>query len=552
MSVFNVDPNRFAAAGGSTENAEKQRLAVSRQAVKNARPPQPDNGDFGAHADRRANFTKGLKHDPATGLVDPAAFAAFAGALGSGFDTVFDNIDGIPVANLGSGGATRKWVNPVAGRSFSVVGGDPQQYAMPAPPTFGSAGLSFELLENYWMALLRDVPFSNYATSPLAADAAAELTAFHNAPGVGPLAPVDAANKITPPLLFRGLTDGDRKGPYISQFLIHPTPFGVQGFHQRNQTLRPGQDFMTVWDEWLWVQNGADRGFVPSHFDDQLHYLRNGRDLSQWVHIDVLFQGYFNACLILLQGGGAASSVGGGLGAEHSGTNPYGAAMRQQGFGTLGDPAHIAMLCEVAPLALKAVWFQKWYVHLRFRPEVYAARVDHELRHPGFFGLPAALLGSKAVGATRSRFGSALLPMAFPEGSPMHPAYGAGHATVAGACVTILKALFKGDATFPNPVDVLVDGTGAERVVPYVPLAGEAPLTIEGELNKLASNVAIGRNIAGVHWRTDGTASLKLGEDVAIDLLQSYAESYPEFKKNDTVFKFTKFDGTMATIKKNL
>ncbi|MEM7163573.1 MAG: hypothetical protein AAF487_14165, partial [Bacteroidota bacterium] len=34
------------------------------------------------------------------------------------------------------------------------------------------------------------------------------------------------------------------------------------------------------------------------------------------------------------------------------------------------------------------------------------------------------------------------LPMAFPEGSPMHPAYGAGHATVAGACVTILKAFF--------------------------------------------------------------------------------------------------------------
>ncbi len=32
--------------------------------------------------------------------------------------------------------------------------------------------------------------------------------------------------------------------------------------------------------------------------------------------------------------------------------------------------------------------------------------------------------------------------MAFPEGSPTHPSYGAGHATVAGACVTILKAWF--------------------------------------------------------------------------------------------------------------
>ena len=35
-----------------------------------------------------------------------------------------------------------------------------------------------------------------------------------------------------------------------------------------------------------------------------------------------------------------------------------------------------------------------------------------------------------------------LLSMAFPEGSPMHPCYGAGHATVAGACVTVLKAFF--------------------------------------------------------------------------------------------------------------
>ena len=38
--------------------------------------------------------------------------------------------------------------------------------------------------------------------------------------------------------------------------------------------------------------------------------------------------------------------------------------------------------------------------------------------------------------------GNWLLPMAFPEGSPMHPSYGAGHATVAGACTTILKAWF--------------------------------------------------------------------------------------------------------------
>lgn len=40
------------------------------------------------------------------------------------------------------------------------------------------------------------------------------------------------------------------------------------------------------------------------------------------------------------------------------------------------------------------------------------------------------------------KYGTYFLPMAFPEGSPTHPSYGSGHATVAGACTTILKAFF--------------------------------------------------------------------------------------------------------------
>ena len=44
-------------------------------------------------------------------------------------------------------------------------------------------------------------------------------------------------------------------------------------------------------------------------------------------------------------------------------------------------------------------------------------------------------------------------------------------------------------------------------------------MTIGGELNRLASNVAIGSNIAGVHWRSDGTESLYLptGADAQAD-----------------------------------
>ncbi|MGR9108654.1 MAG: vanadium-dependent haloperoxidase [Gammaproteobacteria bacterium] len=559
MAVFSIDVARFDPTAPATESAERQRVTVARQLIPNTRPSQPDNGDFAAHGDKRGTFTKGLKHDAQTGRVDPAAFAVFQAALSQSRSSIFDAIEVIDAnLHLGAGAATRPWVNPVAGRAWSVTAGDPQQYVMPLAPAFGTDELSFEIVENYWMALLRDVPFSQYEVSALATQAAQELTVFRNAAiaerqganlPAEDLAPVDDIGNITPRTLFRGLSPGEDKGPFLSQFLIHPVPFGVQGFHQRNRTLRPGTDFMTQWPEWLCVQNGAPRDFVSSHFDDVLHYMRNGRDLSQWVHVDVLFQGYFNACLILLQGSGSPSSVGGGIGAPRSATNPYNTAKRQQGFGTLGDPAHIGMMCEVAVLALKAVWFQKWFVHLRLRPEAYAGRIDYERRNPGLFNLPANLLNSGAVAETVNRYGTALLPMAFPEGSPMHPAYGAGHATVAGACVTILKALFDGNAIFPNPVDVLVDGLGQEHLVPYACSASGMPdLTVEGELNKLASNIALGRNIAGVHWRSDGTYSMRLGEAVAIDLLRAYAKSYPEFASGETVFQFNKFDGTLETI----
>jgi hypothetical protein len=147
-------------------------------------------------------------------------------------------------------------------------------------------------------------------------------------------------------------------------------------------------------------------------------------------------------------------------------------------------------------------------------------------------------LNSAAPAAVYSKNGSYLLPMAFAEGCPLHPAYGAGHATVAGACVTILKAWFDESFVIPNPVQVTPDGLG------FVPYTGPA-LTVGGELNKLASNIALGRNISGVHWRTDGAESLKLGEAVAMSVLRDHRGCYNE---DFGGFTFTKFDGTSVTV----
>src|SRR5258705_4787428 len=99
--------------------------------------------------------------------------------------------------------------------------------------------------------------------------------------------------------------------------------------------------------------------------------------------------------------------------------------------------------------------------------------------------------------------GNALLPMAFPEGSPTHPAYGGGHATVAGACVTILKAWFDESFVIPDPVVPNHQGTA---LVAYTGPDARS-LTVGGELNKVAANIAIRRNIAGIHCRTDSNQS---------------------------------------------
>ena len=81
-------------------------------------------------------------------------------------------------------------------------------------------------------------------------------------------------------------------------------------------------------------------------------------------------------------------------------------------------------------------------------------------------------------------------------------------------------------------------------LVPYTG-ADAGDLTVGGELNKIATNVAMGRNIAGVHWRSDATESLKLGEQLAIGILKDQKHCYNE---PFVGFSLTRFDGTVVTV----
>jgi membrane-associated phospholipid phosphatase len=308
--------------------------------------------------------------------------------------------------------------------------------------------------------------------------------------------------------------------------MLLETPFGAETISRRMRTPVAGVDFMTSYAEWLSIQRGNNPSASLS-FDATPRYIRNGRDLGEWVHIDVLFQAYFNAMLILFR-----------LGAPYDSLNPYNSAITQKAFGTLGDPYTASILAAVAKPALAAVWFQKWFVHRRLRPEAFAGRVHNHATNATWYPVNGEILDSAALPAVFSRFGSYLLPMAFPEGAPTHPSYGAGHATVAGACTTLLKALFDESFVIPSPVVPSADGLS------LLPYAGP-PLTVGGELNKLAANVAFGRNMAGVHWRSDATESLKLGEELAIWFLR---EEIMCLRERNPAWQLTKFDGTTVTL----
>ena len=489
---------------------------------------QKTNGDEELYPNKIGSYHKGLPHD-ARGDVDTLAYSKFVAALDSGKQSELDRVP------MGSADPLqqRKFVNPCAGLCFELAGADPFHLTMPPAPAVASAEAAGEMVELYWMALTRDVPFTEYATNALTQAAAAELSKLKDFRGP------KAGGAVTPATLFRGFTAGDVAGPYISQFLLKPVPFGAQYVEQRMRTLRPGVDYLTTFAEWLAAQNGT----APSRnaqFDGTRRYIRNGRDLSQWVHIDVLYQAYFNAMLIMVQPPDPGDElIGGGIGAPLNPGNPYAKSATQEGFGTFGGPAIATAVAAISTNALKAVWRQKWFAHRRQRPEAYGGLVHVARTNPqSGYPLDSDVLNSQAVSMINSRNGTALLPMAFPEGSPLHPSYGAGHATVAGASVTILKALFDESYVIPNPVAPSADGL---TLVPY----SGPPLTVGGELNKLASNIGVGRNIAGVHWRSDYVESLKLGEAIAISVLQDQARTYAEQFNG---FTFTKFNGTKVTV----
>ncbi len=477
-------------------------------------PCHPNNGDEIVYASTRvASYTKGLPHD-SLGHVNQNAYSALLRAVQTKLP---QDYDAIPLAP----GAVRKLDNPQAGNTYTPLALDSRQYVIPIAPTFASALQAAEMVELYWMALCRDVSFSDYGNSTCIAQAVAELNNLTDYNGIKP---------VTPENIFRQAVPGTTVGPYISQFMYQPITFGASWISQQMYPPTAGLNFMTNFSEWLSIQNGAAPTGVAT-FGPAPVYIRNGRDIAGWVHMDVLYQAYFDAALILME-----------KNVPFKTNIPYvTTSLNQRGFGSWGYPWLFSVLAKLAEPALETVWFQKWNVHRRMRPEEFGGAI-HNQKTSAYSYFPPPnneVLNSLALNLTFNQTGSYLLPQAFPEGSPLHPSYGAGHATVAGACVTFLKCIFQEDFVLNASTfgPILEPDSSGLLLQNYT---GNATLTVGGELNKLAGNVALGRNLAGVHWRSDADQSLLLGEDIAISILKGMKPNYPE---PFTGFTFTSFTG---------
>jgi hypothetical protein len=577
------------------------RVEAAELARSRRHPNHRANGDEQrfASANYAMSFTKGLPHCKETGLInDPRHFEAFRAAIDEAFIDPFTR--NVPIFNGCEDGGNgcedrrRQWEAPTAGVVFDLQGPDAQAVTMAPAPALGSDELAYEMAEVYELALLRDKPLTAFRTGAGDIEVAASAGRLNRLPfkpaTANRLRKTNAEGEVDEQTLFRGSSPDVEVGPYLSQFMLignaditgDPNApggtvdkgyvqYGAQLIDQRLPVARP-TDYMTTCDDWLAVQNGCRVRDNAALFEGEepRRFITTPRDLATYVHDDALYQAYLNACLILLSMGtpfdpgfGALSGMDRLFIVRPDGSHDC-LHRSAGGFALYGGPHILSLVTEVATRALKAVRYQKFNVHLRLRPEALAGRIEKadaiECAHRSI-GKPFSALKDaikETVQAVQAKPPhTAFLPMAFQEGSPMHPTYGAGHATVAGACVTILKAYFDTGTVFAvdgntmpafrrpkpgdKPIAYVPDATGANLVASY-----DGPfLTLEGELNKLAANISIGRNMAGVHYYSDYYDSLRMGEEIAIGILEEQALGYPT---DPFVLTVPTFDGELRRV----
>jgi len=377
------------------------------------------------------SFNKAFEHDKTTGKLDKCSteeYKKLACAL-------FKND-----ANLLKCVYTKgKFADPYAAIATTQCGPHPCifQNMVPEPPKLDSIGRASSYSELLLRAAARDVNFENYEHDPTINAAVHILNG--DLKNVSKYVYFDhCKNKIDTDNIFRGTFKGERKGEFLSRFLTIDIPSHgsclttIQDYNFPDAT--DDNNFMKTLNDAICAQDGDFSGTIQKTLPPRK--INTLRDLGDFVHNDPPGLIYMNAAKIL---NGSVPP------------NPYFKSPDNSGaFVVSGGFADVAStLGETVRIALSTAWYYKWKIHRTLRPEAYGILFTQErneipLGRNKCFVLPKNIrktndLLNQSVqllkdvritnfGSTVEPIDEGLLPQQYPEGSPSHPSYPAGHA----------------------------------------------------------------------------------------------------------------------------
>ena len=391
--------------------------------------------------------------------------------------TALRSRDLVKLSKINLGGAL-KLANPSAAWTK-------KKYPFSAIPSLCSDEIASEMCELYCMSLARDIPFHEYNTSSIIENCCGYLNDLQVYP-----------YRVTPYNIFRGPMRS--YGPYISQFL----------YNQKYITNVEGNDYMKTWDTAVSVQGGnVLETSVPPRGTPR--YLITGRDLATFTSEPYqIFHDTYNALMDL----GVPMNIPNDPIQDHL-----------INFGYLDFQG---ILGKIGKEVLSAAWYIKWNT-MFLRPEALGIEVERVYQNDeNQYKISHELLNNRVIEELRTLNGNALLSQVYPEGSPLSPSTPSGAAAIAGACVTLLKFFFncKHEIDVYEPDNDELTANGQKT-------------TVGDELNKLAHNIGMGCNWAGVHYPMDTNKGLKLGQDLMINLLKDHISDYAQ-KVNISITKF--------------
>ena len=334
--------------------------------------------------------------------------------------------------------------------------------------------------------------------------------------------------------------------PRLSQHWFLPQRVGASPPYRRLYNVQRSNT--DVWRREQYYESQQGNYTNRQNYETSLKYVHSCRSLGSNVNGEPVYSTYFLAALGTYE---LLSTVEKDV-FERQPPGSYVYTSINGGYDDL-----LVSIAEVSRYALAESYRRKYWSYLRARPVQFASMVD-------------LLLSDKSTGVvrtftdhfdtverrnflnlmgdlTQSDVGEFNYLLRTQYITDNHPSFPHGHGTVAGAAVTIIKAMLRLETEFgqsvvwPRPMN-----DGSEDGTTLNTKTGQTTFT--AELNKLAFNVALGRMCVGQHFNTEAYESLLFGEEIGIQFLRKRlcdSDSQTLLRP----FRFERFDGTKIILR---